>query len=81
MDKEMKIVVKAAIKRGWKLVTGGRHYVLKHPTGIKVQVSMSPSDKNAHRQLERRLRYREKEIANAHCEGNAAGGPCRSSCV
>jgi len=81
MDKELKIVVKAAIKRGWKLVNGGKHHTLVHPSGVKTQVSMSPSDRNAHRQLERRIRHKEKEIADAQCEGNAAGNSCRSGCV
>ena len=81
MDKDLKIVVKAAIKRGWKLVTGGRHYTLVHPTGVKAQVSMSPSDRNAYRSLERRLRHKEKEIADAQREGNAADCSRQSASV
>ena len=65
MDKDMKIVVKAAEKRGWRLKSGNKHYVLVHPNGARVHVSRSPSDRNAYRQLERRLRYKEREVCSS----------------
>lgn len=65
MDKELRKVVKAAEKRGWKLVSGGKHYKLVHSSGRKMAMSISPSDRCAHRQVERQLARVEREIAEA----------------
>lgn len=62
MYKEIKRVVKAAERRGWTLVKGGKHDVLKHPSGRRVQVSQSPSDMHAHKSLRRAIERVEKEI-------------------
>lgn len=64
MHKEIKLVVKAAQQRGWKLITGlGGHHMLRHPSGRKLTVSVSPSDRNAYKVLERAIKRVEKEHA------------------
>lgn len=64
MDKEIKKVVKAARATGWRLGPDSKHHVLIHePTGRKLSVSMSPSDRNAHRTLERAIARVNREIA------------------
>jgi hypothetical protein len=65
MDKEFKIIVKAAVRRGWRLVKGGKHDMLLHSTGRKLPVSLSPSDRNAHKVLKRAIEKAEKEMENA----------------
>lgn len=65
MYKEIKIVVKAAERRGWKLVKGGRHDMLQHPGGRKLWVALSPSDRNAHKVLRRAIERVEKEYGDA----------------
>lgn len=66
MDKELKKVVKAARARGWRQGPDGKHHTLLHPSGRKISVSMSPSDKNAYKYLERTiLRVEREEEAKA----------------
>lgn len=61
MKKQFKPIIKAAQDRGWKLETGGRHNALVHPSGRKLGVSLSPSDRNAHRVLQRAIDRVERE--------------------
>lgn len=72
MDKEMKKVVRAALKRGWLLEQGRRHYTLVHPYGRKVAFSCSPSDGNAYRGLERDIFRVEDEIEMAQLQNRQA---------
>lgn len=66
MYKEIRKIVKTAIKRGWRQLPNGKHHVLQHvASGRKLSVSMSPSDGNAYRQLERAIRRVEKEVGDA----------------
>lgn len=61
MKKQFKPIVKAAQERGWVLTKGGKHDHLVHPSGRKVTVSLSPSDRNAEHVLARAIARVEKE--------------------
>lgn len=63
-NKEMRNVVECWVARGWSLAMGGKHPQLRSPGGTRrIQVSLSPSDRNAPRVLERSLRRAEREEA------------------
>ena len=68
MNKEMKKLVRAAVKRGWNLEQGRRHYTLVHSSGRKGMFSCTPSDGNAHRALERDIFRAEDEIEMAQLQ-------------
>lgn len=69
MHKDIKKVVKAALKRGWRRLPDGKHHIIQFgEVGRKLHVSMSPSDENAHHNLKRailRVEREEKEKSDA----------------
>lgn len=65
MSKEIKKIVRQAERRGWAFENGRVHDKLVHPTGRKVSVSKSPSDRMAPRNVQRDIDRIEKEASDA----------------
>ena len=64
MDKELKKILRAILKRGWRRLPGGKHHVVQHiESGRKVSFSMSPSDGHAPKQFGRDIARIEREAA------------------
>lgn len=54
-NKELRKVVDGAVRRGWTFEPGGKHPLLRNG-GHRITVALSPSDKNAHLSMGRRVR-------------------------
>lgn len=63
MEKEIKRIVRAALRRGWTLTQGGKHNILIHPSGRKVPISMSPSCPHASKHVRADIERVEREEA------------------
>lgn len=65
MNKETKLVVKAAIKRGWVFKHGKKHHSLTYKNGRKVSVSGSPSCRHSYKNLDSDIRAIEQDLSCA----------------
>jgi len=55
-SKELKPILKEAIRRGWDFHRGNNHIKGRHPSGKTATISVSPSDKRALKNIVRDLR-------------------------
>ena len=62
-SKDMHQLVSKLVKEGWQF-TAGPHGRITHPSGGYLTFSASPSDKYAHKQLERDVRRFMQKLEN-----------------
>ncbi len=59
---DMKRVIKAAVKRGWVVLTSSPHYLLEWKDGRRVYASLTPSCSHAPKNCAADLRRVEKQV-------------------
>jgi len=58
----MKQIVRLALRRGWKLIRGGKgaHYIIEWTDGSRVSLAVTPSDARGIKNAKARLRRIER---------------------
>ena len=59
-NKDVNRIIKDALKRGWVFVRKGKHLVYKYKNNKTVVVSITPSSRNAWKEIEKNFKDGEK---------------------
>ena len=63
-DKEINKEVKMLISQGWTPHRGGKHGAIVAPSGMKITIPGTPSDRRAYRNFRRDVRHLMPEVEN-----------------